>query len=161
MSGFLIALVTGIYAFVAIDLARRGEWMGLTFAGYAIANIGILLDLSPKGGGARAASDISPLRETLRQLPIAFRYLEPGIAGLGIQRFFGLFLGLPGLGEVEFLLLFRIQLLAAARLIHALPWMVIYPRTATNPRLKDMQFWRGGHVSPGCHVAAAAACNRP
>lgn len=45
MSTPLIALVTLIYAAIAIDLARKGEWMGATFAGYAIANIGIIMSL--------------------------------------------------------------------------------------------------------------------
>lgn len=45
MSGPLLWIVTGIYAFVAIDLARKGEWLSATFAGYAIANIGIILSL--------------------------------------------------------------------------------------------------------------------
>jgi hypothetical protein len=42
----LIWVVTAIYATIAVDLARKGEWMGLTFAGYAIANLGIIADLS-------------------------------------------------------------------------------------------------------------------
>lgn len=45
MSTPIIWLVTAAYAFVAVDLARKGEWMGLTFAGYALANIGIILSL--------------------------------------------------------------------------------------------------------------------
>lgn len=45
MSGPLLWLVTAIYVFVAADLARKGEWLGVTFAGYALANIGIILSL--------------------------------------------------------------------------------------------------------------------
>lgn len=45
MSAPLIWVVTAIYAFVAIDLARKGEWMGATFAGYALANVGIIMSL--------------------------------------------------------------------------------------------------------------------
>lgn len=45
MSTPLIWLVTAIYAVIALDLARKGEWMGVTFAGYAVANIGIILSL--------------------------------------------------------------------------------------------------------------------
>jgi hypothetical protein len=45
MSGPLIWLVTAIYAVVAIDLGRRGDWMGATFAGYALANIGVIMSL--------------------------------------------------------------------------------------------------------------------
>lgn len=45
MSTPLIWLVTAIYAAIAVDLARKGEWMGVTFAGYAVANIGIILSL--------------------------------------------------------------------------------------------------------------------
>jgi hypothetical protein len=45
MSTPLIILVTLIYAAIAADLARKGEWMGVTFAGYAVANIGIILSL--------------------------------------------------------------------------------------------------------------------
>lgn len=45
MSSTLLWIVTGIYVLVAVDLGRRGEWMGLAFAGYAIANIGFIMDL--------------------------------------------------------------------------------------------------------------------
>ncbi len=45
MSAPLLWLVTAIYAYVAIDLARKGEWMALAFAGYTLANIGIILSL--------------------------------------------------------------------------------------------------------------------
>lgn len=41
----LIVIVTLIYAAIAVDLARKGEWMGVTFAGYALANIGIIMSL--------------------------------------------------------------------------------------------------------------------
>lgn len=46
MSTPLLVIVTVIYALVAIDLGRHGEWMGLAFAGYALANIGIIASLS-------------------------------------------------------------------------------------------------------------------
>lgn len=45
MSTPLLWLVTVIYAYVACDLSLKGEWMGATFAGYALANIGIILSL--------------------------------------------------------------------------------------------------------------------
>lgn len=45
MSAPLTVLVTVIYVAIAADLARKGDWMGLTFAGYAIANVGIILCL--------------------------------------------------------------------------------------------------------------------
>lgn len=45
MSTPLLWIVTAIYCFVAVDLARKGEWLGATFAGYALANIGIILSL--------------------------------------------------------------------------------------------------------------------
>lgn len=45
MSTWLLWVVTAIYALVAIDLARKGEWLGATFAGYCLANIGIILSL--------------------------------------------------------------------------------------------------------------------
>lgn len=45
MSTWLIWVVTAIYAIIAADLARKGQWMSLTFLGYTIANIGIILDL--------------------------------------------------------------------------------------------------------------------
>lgn len=45
MSTPLIILVTVIYAAIAIDLARKGQWMAVTFAGYALANIGIIMAL--------------------------------------------------------------------------------------------------------------------
>lgn len=45
MSTPLIVLVTLIYAAIAVDMARKGEWMGLTFAGYALANVGLILSL--------------------------------------------------------------------------------------------------------------------
>lgn len=45
MSTPLICLVTIIYAAIAVDLALKREWMGVTFAGYALANIGIIMSL--------------------------------------------------------------------------------------------------------------------
>lgn len=45
MSTWLLYVVTAIYAVVAIDLARKGNWLGVTFAGYALANIGVILTL--------------------------------------------------------------------------------------------------------------------
>lgn len=45
MSTPLIWLVTVIYAAIAVDLALKHEWMGVTFAGYALANIGIIMSL--------------------------------------------------------------------------------------------------------------------
>jgi hypothetical protein len=45
MSPALLLITALIYIYVAVDLATRGEWMALTFMGYAIANIGILLSL--------------------------------------------------------------------------------------------------------------------
>ncbi len=43
MSTWLLWLTTLAYAFVAADMARKGQWLGVTFAGYAIANIGLIL----------------------------------------------------------------------------------------------------------------------
>lgn len=45
MSTPMLWIVTAIYAYVAFDLARKGELLWLTFAGYAMANIGIILTL--------------------------------------------------------------------------------------------------------------------
>lgn len=45
MSAPLLWFVTAIYVFVAVDLIRKGEWLGATFAGYALANVGIILSL--------------------------------------------------------------------------------------------------------------------
>lgn len=42
MSAWLIALVGVIYAWVAGDLALRGQWwQALIFFGYAVSNIGL------------------------------------------------------------------------------------------------------------------------
>lgn len=44
MSAWLVGLVALIYVAVAIDYARRGEWgFALTWAAYAVANIGLIL----------------------------------------------------------------------------------------------------------------------
>ncbi len=43
MSTPLLWIVTLIYAAVAIDLGRKGEWIGVVFAGYTVANIGLIL----------------------------------------------------------------------------------------------------------------------
>jgi hypothetical protein len=43
MSTPLILLVTGIYVLIAADFARKGDWLGLTFAGYALANVGLVM----------------------------------------------------------------------------------------------------------------------
>ena len=45
MSIPLTAIVTLIYVAIAIDMARHGQWMSVTFAGYAIANVGIIMSL--------------------------------------------------------------------------------------------------------------------
>lgn len=45
MSTPLLWIITTMYAVVAVDLVIKREWMGLTFAGYAMANIGIILSL--------------------------------------------------------------------------------------------------------------------
>ena len=43
MSQWLIALVALIYAVVAFDHARRGDFpLALTWAAYAVANIGLM-----------------------------------------------------------------------------------------------------------------------
>lgn len=44
MSLPLLGLVTAIYAGVAIDQVRQGQLgMGLVFAGYKVANVGLML----------------------------------------------------------------------------------------------------------------------
>ena len=43
MSTPLLWLVTFIYAGVALDQARKGNWMALVFGGYVLANIGLIL----------------------------------------------------------------------------------------------------------------------
>lgn len=43
MSGPLLWIVTLIYCGIAFDFARKGDWLGLTFAGYALANVGLIL----------------------------------------------------------------------------------------------------------------------
>lgn len=48
MSTWLQLVVAAIYVVVAVDLALRREWMGLVFAGYAVANIGLVLSISNK-----------------------------------------------------------------------------------------------------------------
>lgn len=45
MSTPLLWLVTLIYAAVAVDLLTKRQWMGIAFAGYALANVGIILSL--------------------------------------------------------------------------------------------------------------------
>lgn len=45
MSTPLLWLVTAIYAAVAVDLLIKRQWMGMCFAGYALANVGIILSL--------------------------------------------------------------------------------------------------------------------
>lgn len=43
MSTPLLWLVTIIYIAIGADFARKGDWLGLTFAGYAVANVGLIL----------------------------------------------------------------------------------------------------------------------
>lgn len=43
MSGPLLWIVTAIYLGIAADFAGKGDWLGLTFAGYALANVGLIL----------------------------------------------------------------------------------------------------------------------
>lgn len=44
MSGWLIAVTGGIYAFVAIEQASKGNWpMCVVYSGYAFSNIGLYL----------------------------------------------------------------------------------------------------------------------
>ena len=45
MSTPLLWAVTLAYVWVAADLVRKGDWLGLTFAGYAVANVGVILAL--------------------------------------------------------------------------------------------------------------------
>jgi hypothetical protein len=46
MNGWLIGIVTGIYAFVAFTSARNGDDpMALVFTGYAFANLGLIWQL--------------------------------------------------------------------------------------------------------------------
>jgi hypothetical protein len=43
MSAWLIAACGLAYAWVCADLARTDPWMALVFAGYAAANVGLVM----------------------------------------------------------------------------------------------------------------------
>lgn len=46
MSIWLMAVVTAIYIVVCIDLLRKGDRMALAYAGWALANVGIIWSMS-------------------------------------------------------------------------------------------------------------------
>ena len=43
MSTYLIALCAGCYLWVSIDLHKTDPWVALTFLGYALGNVGLLM----------------------------------------------------------------------------------------------------------------------
>ena len=45
MSLTLLTLVTLAYLWCAVELSIKGDWMGLVFAGYFAANIGLIFSL--------------------------------------------------------------------------------------------------------------------
>lgn len=50
MSAWLIALVTFIYLWVTVSFFGEGRTgMGIAFLGYAVANVGLILDAVTKG----------------------------------------------------------------------------------------------------------------